>query len=299
MSIPLEQKLDEIRKYLSSPGKKVILIGEEHNASSYHELIDIIGKIMKIMDLPKMVGKDCKIYFEMQREDALKALQFKNPEPVPAIEGNIVRFLSLTGVEPNYPTFNRAQCKKNNDPSRRLGDRQYAGDIRALLENTDIVIGLFGLGHLYMLSELLAEYHPCTVNMTPPNGIKAVKETWYSMFREIRMPDFDRLYPMVIDESAANRGKATVDVWFQAHTQPIMAQKPVIPQKPPKMNEATARGMKVSQLKKEMALRQINDSGMLEKEDFVRALVNWQGGKVRRSIRRKHTRRKARKTKQK
>ena len=297
MSIPLEQKLDEIREYLSSPGKKVILIGEDHDAGSYDELIDIIGKIMKIIDLPKMVGKDCKIYFEMQREDALKALQFKNPKPVPAIEGNIIRFLSLTGVEPNYPTFNRAQCKRNNDPSRRFGDRQYTEDIKALLQNTDVVIGLFGLGHLYMLSELLPEYRPCTVNVTPPIGIKSVEETWYHMYSDMRMPNFHKLYPIVVDKSAAQRGKATIDVWYQAHTQPIMAQKPVIPQKPPKINEATARGMKVSQLKKEMELRQINDSGMLEKNDFVRALVNWKGGKARRSVRRKHTRRKMRRTK--
>jgi hypothetical protein len=298
MSIPLEQKLDEIRQYLSSPGKKIILIGEEHNATSYDELTDTIGKIMKIIDLPKMVGKDCKIYFEMQREDALKALQFKKPGPVPAIEGNIIRFFSLTGVEPNYPTFNRAQCKRNNDPSCRLGDRQYAGDIRVLLQDTDIVIGLFGLGHLYMLSELLAEYRPCTVNSTL-HGIQTVKETWHLMFREIRMPDFDRLYPMVIDESAANRGEATINVWRQAHTQPIMAQKPVIPQKPPTINEATARGMKIGQLKEELTRRHINFAGMSEKEEFIKALSNWKGGKARRSMRRKHTRRKVRKIKQK
>ena len=107
------------------------------------------------------------------------------------------------------------------------------------------------------------------------------------MFPEIRFPDFDRLYPMVIDETAAQRGNATINVWRQAHTQPMMAQKPIIPQKPPKINEATARGMEVNQLKQELTRRQISFAGMSEKEDYVRALVNWKGGKARRSMRRK------------
>jgi hypothetical protein len=145
MSIPLEQKLDEIRQYLSSPGKKVVLIGEDHSGETLLEICEIVGKTMKIMDQPQNVGKEYKVYLELPRDCAEKALGLKNPGVIPSIQGNIVRFFSLKGVEPNYPMFDRKKCNKTNEPYSRLGDRQYVRDIRALLEDTDLVIGIFGL----------------------------------------------------------------------------------------------------------------------------------------------------------
>jgi hypothetical protein len=288
MSVSLQQKLEELKGYLSSSGKKVVLIGEDHTAENMAELYEIVGKTMKIISQPKIMAKKFELYLELPRESATKVLEQKDPNPVGSIQGNIVRFLSMKGVEPNYPMFDRRQCSERNELICRNGDQQYAADIKKILENTDIVIGIFGLGHLHVLSELLGEFHPFAVNITTPRGISMVEQSWDSRYPGMPMPDFHKLYPMVIDNSAASVGRNTIDVWYQEH------------KKPPRINQATASGMRISELKHELTLRHISFAGMVEKSDFIAALVNWKGGKVRRSrsLRRKHIRRKGRKTKQ-
>lgn len=64
MSLSLEQKLVDLQYYLLTHGKKVVLIGEDHEARSIDELYEKVGKTMKIITKPKEMRKDFNVYLE-------------------------------------------------------------------------------------------------------------------------------------------------------------------------------------------------------------------------------------------
>jgi len=270
MSLSLEQKLVDLQYYLLTHGKKVVLIGEDHEARSIDELYEKVGKTMKIITKPKEMRKDFNVYLEFPLSLVPGVLQSKVPEPVASTQINLIRFFSLIGFPLNYATFNRVECAGDSRCLYKNGDQQYAADIKELLTKTEIVVVVIGLGHIPILSKLLKDYKPFIFNTSTTEGIETAKREWPIMYEGFPMetPDFTTLYPTLIDDvNSVETGRQTIDVWFQKHT------------KPPKIDRATAETMSVKELKDQLSLRYIDSSRMVDKSEMIDALVSWVGGR--------------------
>jgi len=283
MSLP--PKLQELVTYLRSPGKKVVLVAEHHDAEDINELYEMLGKMVHICTETRKIGRPVEFYIESQKATVLSQINTPPSSPPVLIQANLMRFFSLAKITPNHPGFDRRQCKPDSPPSCRNGDDQYAGDIRRLLGSTDIVVGFFGIGHIPVLAGLLGEFRPFLINIAGPEILSAAMAQWPDRMPEVPVPNFPALLPVYADPEATMFGMSVSKQWD--------ARASSEPAKPPRITAEQANAMKVSQLKQELTLRKINFQGMNEKSELVNALVKYTGGKRRRKTRktRKRSRR--------
>ena len=283
MSLGPTLKIQELVAYLSTPGKKVVLVGEQHDARNIAELYDVLGKAIHISSESRKLGRPIEFYLESPENIVVGQMNTPGNDPPNIIQANLMRFFTLAKITPNFPGFDRSQCQPSSPPSCRNGDDQYAGDIRRLLGKADIVIAFMGISHIPTLARLLPEFNPFMINTATQDAIASALHQWPQRMAPEPVPDFARLLPVYQDLSAEYFARASISQWNARASSPP---------RPPRVTPDVANAMSIKQLKAELTLRKISFAGMNEKTELVNALVAYTGGKRRRKTRKNKKRRK-------
>ena len=161
--------IDNVKKLLLNGKNKktLILIGEDHKSANLNETVN---KQIKLIELVTQVyGRKPDIFTEIP---STKYIDYKNPKKnqLDLVPTHVFNYLYKNNFKIRNTRVDYNMRLKSN------GDEIYAQEIRKVFDNSNLVVAIFGLNHLYDLKKLLNDINLiCLISESNDSLTKFVK----------------------------------------------------------------------------------------------------------------------------
>jgi len=292
MSHPLNDTFDAFLSKTGT-GKKLILIGEVHQASpsSRNQAGDfdtLVGKQIHIIETIKQKIPSPHLYFELPMSIATQVRTSSKFETLTPY--HLLKYNTTKGHLPeHFAKLEGSTAKlmaRAGPPLERANDHIYAAEIKDVMKSCDCLIVIIGLAHLPVLRYWLREFNPLCVNATFKLDTVETRQNVYEMIPELRGmgEDFDlfKLAPFFEDPDAKKWGKEwimsarpSVSPLSSAVGAGVGAGAGAGPGEPGSASanmNSISKNISAKELRKVCQSKGINCTGFSEKSEYLNAL---------------------------